>query len=75
MKLLRVGEKNKEIPAVLDKENKLIEEISLPEIIEMIKNETITEGMIPKINACLDAELHQYSIQVQQQWCLSIFQK
>ena len=25
------------------------------EIMEMIKDETITEGMIPKINACLDA--------------------
>ena len=43
------------VEGVLDKENKLIEEISLPEIIEMIKNETITEGMIPKINTCVDA--------------------
>ena len=25
------------------------------EVLEMIKDETITEGMIPKINACLDA--------------------
>ena len=43
------------VDGVLDKNKKLIEEISSPEIIEMIKNETITEGMIPKINACLDA--------------------
>ncbi len=43
------------VEGVLDKENKLIEEISLSEIIEMIKNETITEGMIPKINTCVDA--------------------
>ena len=30
-------------------------EISSSEILVMIKDETITEGMIPKINACLDA--------------------
>ena len=40
---------------VLDKNKKLIEEISSSEILEMIKNETITGGMIPKINTCLDA--------------------
>ena len=43
------------VDGVMNKENKLIEEISSSEILEMIKNETITEGMIPKINACLDA--------------------
>ena len=43
------------VDGVLDKQKKLIEEISSSEILEMIKNETITEGMIPKINACLDA--------------------
>ncbi len=43
------------VEGVLNKEKKLIEEISSPEILEMIKNETITEGMIPKINTCLDA--------------------
>ena len=40
---------------VLDKDKKLIEEIKSPEILQMIKNETITGGMIPKINTCLDA--------------------
>ena len=25
------------------------------EVLEMVRNEIITEGMIPKINACLDA--------------------
>ena len=40
---------------VLDKDKKLIEEIKSPEILQMIKNETITGGMIPKINKCLDA--------------------
>ncbi len=43
------------VEGVLNKKKKLIEEISSSEIIEMIKNETITEGMIPKINTCLDA--------------------
>ena len=43
------------VEGVLNKEKKLIEEISSMEVLEMIKNETITEGMIPKINTCLDA--------------------
>ena len=43
------------VDGVLDKEKKLIDEISSSEILEMVKDETITEGMIPKINACLDA--------------------
>ena len=40
---------------VLDKDKKLVEEITSPEILQMIKNETITGGMIPKIKTCLDA--------------------
>ena len=43
------------VDGVLDKENKLIEEISSSKISEMIEDETITGGMIPKISACLDA--------------------
>jgi len=43
------------VEGVLNKEKKLIEEISSSEILEMIKNGTITEGMIPKIKTCLDA--------------------
>ena len=43
------------VDGVLDKEKKLIEEISSSEILKLIKDEIITEGMIPKINACLDA--------------------
>ena len=43
------------VEGVLDKNKKLIEEISSSEVIEMIQDGTITEGMIPKINACLDA--------------------
>ena len=43
------------VEGVLNKEKKLIQEISSLEILEMIENETITEGMIPKINTCLNA--------------------
>jgi len=43
------------VEGVLNKEKKLIEEISSLEILQMIKNQIITEGMIPKINTCLDA--------------------
>ena len=43
------------IEGVLDKEKKLIEEVTSSEILQMIKDETITGGMIPKINTCLDA--------------------
>ena len=43
------------VKGVLNKEKKLIEEISSSEILEMVKKEIITEGMIPKINTCLDA--------------------
>ena len=43
------------VEGVLDKDKKLIDEISSTKILEMIKDETITEGMIPKINTCLDA--------------------
>jgi len=43
------------VEGVLDQDKKLIEEISSTKILEMIKNETITGGMIPKIKTCLDA--------------------
>ena len=43
------------IEGVLDKEKKLIEEVTSSEILKMIKSETITGGMIPKIDTCLDA--------------------
>ena len=42
------------VEGVLDKQ-KLINEISSSEILKMIEDNTITEGMIPKINTCLDA--------------------
>ena len=43
------------IEGVKDKDNKLIEEISSSKILAMVRDGTITEGMIPKINTCLDA--------------------
>ena len=43
------------VEGVLDKNKKLIDEISSSEILKMIEDNTITEGMIPKINTCLDA--------------------
>ena len=46
------------VEGVLNKEKKLIEEVSSSQILEMINNETITEGMIPKINTCLDAVMN-----------------
>ena len=43
------------VEGVLNKDKTLIGEISSSKIIEMIDDKTITEGMIPKINTCLDA--------------------
>ena len=43
------------VEGLLDEEKKLVEEISSDEVKKMIKDEIITEGMIPKINTCLDA--------------------
>ena len=43
------------VKGVLDKDKKLINEISSSEVLKMVEDNTITEGMIPKINTCLDA--------------------
>ena len=43
------------VEGVLDNNKKLISEISSKKVVELIKNETISGGMIPKINTCLDA--------------------
>ena len=43
------------VEGVLNKDKKLISEISSSKILGMIKDETITGGMIPKINTCLDS--------------------
>jgi len=43
-----------DVEGVLDNDKKLISEINTNKINELIKNETINGGMIPKINNCLD---------------------
>jgi len=44
-----------DVPGILNKDKKLIPEINSKEAEKMIKNHTITGGMIPKINTCLDS--------------------
>ena len=44
------------VEGVLDKDKKLINEITSTEVLKMVQNNIITEGMIPKINTCLDAD-------------------
>jgi len=43
------------VEGVLNKKKELISEISSSKILDMIKDGTITGGMIPKINTCLDS--------------------
>ena len=43
------------VEGVYDKEKKLIPEINVTQAMEMINDETIVSGMIPKINTCIDA--------------------
>ena len=43
------------VEGVLNKNKLLIQEISSKEILKMIDDNIITEGMIPKINTSLDA--------------------
>jgi len=43
------------VEGVLDNDKKIISEIASEKVIELIQNETISGGMIPKINTCLDA--------------------
>ncbi len=44
-----------DVEGVLDKDKKLISEINSKTANEMIKNQSISGGMIPKINTCIDA--------------------
>ena len=43
-----------DVEGVLDQNQKLISEINLNKANEMLKNNIISGGMIPKINTCLD---------------------
>ena len=44
-----------DVEGVLDENQELISEINLNKANEMLKNNIISGGMIPKINTCLDA--------------------
>ena len=44
-----------DVEGVLDENQNLISEINLDLVNEMLKNNIITGGMIPKMNTCLDA--------------------
>lgn len=44
-----------DVPGILDKEGELISEITISQIHKLIKNKTISGGMIPKVETCINA--------------------
>ena len=44
-----------DVPGVLDKDGNLIKELSVAQAHELIKDGTISGGMIPKVETCIDA--------------------
>jgi acetylglutamate kinase len=44
-----------DVPGVLDKNGQLIKELSVAQARELIKDGTISGGMIPKVETCIDA--------------------
>jgi len=44
-----------DVPGVLDKQKNLIDTLTLNEVRERIEDGTITDGMIPKVECCVDA--------------------
>lgn len=44
-----------DVPGVLDKSKKLIKELSLSDARKLIADGTISGGMIPKVETCIDA--------------------
>ncbi|MEZ5692167.1 MAG: acetylglutamate kinase [Rickettsiales bacterium] len=44
-----------DVPGVLNKKKELISELSFKEVRELIRDKTITSGMIPKVETCLHA--------------------
>jgi acetylglutamate kinase len=44
-----------DVPGVLDKSKKLVKELSLSDARKLIANGTISGGMIPKVETCIDA--------------------
>jgi acetylglutamate kinase len=43
------------VPGVLDKKGELIKELSVAQAYALIKDGTISGGMIPKVETCIDA--------------------
>jgi acetylglutamate kinase len=44
-----------DVSGIMDKENKIISTLTKKEITKLIKKKIITEGMLPKVQACLEA--------------------
>jgi acetylglutamate kinase len=44
-----------DVPGVLDKDKKLIEELTVSQARKLIKDGTISGGMIPKVETCIEA--------------------
>jgi len=44
-----------DVPGVLDKQGKLIRELSVSQALALIKDGTISDGMIPKVETCIQA--------------------
>ncbi len=47
-----------DVPGVLDKEKNVISDLSVSEANELMKDKTISGGMIPKVETCIDAVKH-----------------
>jgi acetylglutamate kinase len=44
-----------DVAGILDKEGELISEVTISQIHKLIKNKTISGGMIPKVETCINA--------------------
>ncbi|MBX8819179.1 acetylglutamate kinase, partial [Ochrobactrum sp. MR31] len=44
-----------DVPGVLDKNKNLIKELSVADALALIEDGTISGGMIPKVETCIDA--------------------
>lgn len=47
-----------DVPGILDKEKKLISEVTTSQAKQLIRNQTITGGMIPKVETCVRAVMN-----------------
>jgi acetylglutamate kinase len=47
-----------DVPGVLDKQKKLISEITTSQAKQLVRNNTISGGMIPKVETCVRAVMH-----------------